>query len=73
VDEEWSVRIADFGLAVFADGKASTHTSNHNGSVRWMAPELHDPESFGLNSSKRSRASDVYAFAVTVMEVRYCV
>lgn len=37
--------------------------------VRWMAPELLDPEAFGLKESRRTTASDIYAFACVGLEV----
>ncbi|KAJ6518846.1 kinase-like domain-containing protein [Mycena sanguinolenta] len=70
VDDEWHACLADFGLAVFSDATAATHTSQHGGSVRWMAPELHFPESCGLQTFKRTFASDVYSFAFVCVEVR---
>ncbi|KAJ6591584.1 kinase-like domain-containing protein [Mycena vulgaris] len=71
VDDEWAARLADFGLAVFSDATAAgTHTSHHGGSVRWMAPELHYPQSCGLDTFQRTFASDVYSFAFVCIEVR---
>ncbi|KAF7370567.1 hypothetical protein MSAN_00689100 [Mycena sanguinolenta] len=69
VDDDWHACLADFGLAVFSDATAATHTSQHGGSVRWMAPELHFPESCGLQTFKRTFASDVYSFAFVCVEL----
>lgn len=72
VDEDWHACLADFGLAVFAPSTtASTGTtsSQHGGSVRWMAPEMDDPQSFGLDTFRRTFASDVFAFACVCIEV----
>ncbi|KAK7025281.1 hypothetical protein R3P38DRAFT_2953753 [Favolaschia claudopus] len=69
VDDEWHARLADFGLAVFSDATAATHTSHHGGSVRWMSPELHYPQSCGLETFKRTFASDVYSFAFVCIEL----
>lgn len=44
-------------------------TTNKNGSVRWMAPELHDPEHFELDHFERTQETDVYSFGCTVLEV----
>jgi len=66
IDDQWHVRLANFGLAGFAD---ATHTSNSDGFIRWMAPELHDPEICGLNKPKRTAASDVYALACVALEI----
>ena len=66
IDEDWHVRLADFGLAGWADATLGSATSIHGGSVRWMAPELHTSEIF-----HRETPSDVYAFACVAIEVRY--
>jgi serine/threonine protein kinase len=70
IDDGEHARLADFGLAIVTDatlGTTST-TSTQAGSVRWMAPELYDPE---LESKKRTKASDVYAFACLCIEVMF--
>jgi serine/threonine protein kinase len=67
IDEAWHAVIADFGLAVFVD--ATANTSHGSGSIRWMAPELINPTSFELEQSRRTPASDVYAFACACLEV----
>lgn len=65
----WNIRLADFGLAKFTDITLATDTSNHNGSVRWMAPELHLPEECELERYQRTTQSDIYAFACVCLEV----
>ena len=37
--------------------------------TRYMAPELLDPQQFGLSQSNPSKESDVYSFAMTAYEV----
>ncbi|KAL0065198.1 hypothetical protein AAF712_007868 [Marasmius tenuissimus] len=69
VDDEWHARLADFGLAVFSDATVGTNSSHNAGSVRWMAPELHHPQSFGLKYFRRTFASDVYSFACVCVEL----
>lgn len=69
VDDDWHVRLADFGLSVFSDATAATQTSHRGGSVRWMSPELHLPQSCGLDTFQRTFASDVYSFAFVCVEV----
>ncbi|KAJ7745594.1 kinase-like domain-containing protein [Mycena maculata] len=51
--------LADFGLTVFSDTTETTNTSTSNraGNVRWMAPELIDPQ------------RDVYALACVCIEL----
>ncbi|KAJ7720280.1 kinase-like domain-containing protein [Mycena maculata] len=59
LDDQGRARLADFGLAVFADRPlVATH---RGGSTRWMAPELLDPESCGLEVWQRTFASDTYS------------
>jgi serine/threonine protein kinase len=67
IDEAWLAVIADFGLADFVD--ATANTSHSSGAPRWMAPKLIDPTSFKLEKSRRTPASDVYAFACACLEV----
>jgi serine/threonine protein kinase len=69
VDEEWGVRIADFGLSVFSDATIESSSGNSRGTLRWMAPELHFPKHFGLDGFKQTHASDIYAFVCTCLEV----
>lgn len=38
-------------------------------SVRWLAPELLFPEKFGLEAARRTKETDVYAFAMVMYEV----
>ncbi|KDQ56783.1 hypothetical protein JAAARDRAFT_132054 [Jaapia argillacea MUCL 33604] len=70
VDDAFSPRLADLGLSVFEEATRGAFTSTSTtGSTRWMAPELHSPESFGLEGARRTCASDVYAFACLCLEV----
>ncbi|KAF5382286.1 hypothetical protein D9757_008496 [Collybiopsis confluens] len=59
--------LADFGLAIVAES-ASTYdsSSSERGAVRWMAPEVLDPQLFHLINPK---ARDIYAFGCTMSEV----
>lgn len=69
VDADWKVRLADFGLAVFAESMSNANSSKREGSVRWLAPEIIDPERFGKTSSRPTYESDVYSFGVVCVEV----
>ncbi|KAF7316134.1 Kinase-like protein [Mycena indigotica] len=42
--------LTDFGLSIFSDASESMRSSNRAGSLYWMAPELIDPERYGLTS-----------------------
>ncbi|KAJ6536002.1 kinase-like domain-containing protein [Mycena vulgaris] len=67
LDDQGHVRLADFGLTVFADGPLAP--TNRGGSLRWMAPELLDPASCGLEVFQRTFASDIYSFACVCLEL----
>ncbi|KAL0576999.1 hypothetical protein V5O48_004981 [Marasmius crinis-equi] len=65
IDENCNPRLADFGLTVFAEATMQS-TTDHGGTLRWMAPEL--LYSHG-EPQRRSHASDIYAFACVCVEV----
>jgi serine/threonine protein kinase len=46
-------------------------TVETGGTIRWMAPELLDPERFGFDHDhcSPSRQSDLYAFGMVIYEV----
>jgi serine/threonine protein kinase len=64
VTENCNARLMDFGLSRYSD--ATWHSSRTGGIVHWMAPELLDKDL----ASTPTFASDVYAFACLVVEVR---
>ncbi|KDQ53218.1 hypothetical protein JAAARDRAFT_39594 [Jaapia argillacea MUCL 33604] len=68
LDGSCHVLLADFGLSNFADATQITTTHHRDGSMRWMSPELHFPNKFGM-SFQRTFASDVYAFGCVCLEV----
>ncbi|KAJ7779397.1 kinase-like domain-containing protein [Mycena maculata] len=60
--------LADFGIAVLAEMHVSwTISSNSSirGAVRWLAPELLDPE----HNSKPSTTRDIYSLGCTIYEI----
>ncbi|KAF7340968.1 Kinase-like protein [Mycena sanguinolenta] len=67
INEDWSACLADFGLSIFSDA-TSLMTTNRGGSTYWMAPELLDPDRFGMKFA-RTPASDVYAFGCVCLEL----
>lgn len=70
VDENGAIRLTDFGMSLIAEGTAYNYGSHHGGgATRWSAPELFDPEAFGLESSRPTFQSDIYAFACVCIEV----
>ncbi|THU85549.1 hypothetical protein K435DRAFT_386447 [Dendrothele bispora CBS 962.96] len=69
INDDWQACLTDFGLTVFNDATAVTFTSRREGSVRWMAPELHVPETFGLDRFRLTSETDIYAFGCVCLEV----
>ncbi|THH21605.1 hypothetical protein EUX98_g8333 [Antrodiella citrinella] len=69
IDENRSVRLADFGLAVFAEATSQNYASTRGGNARWLAPELIYPEMFELKSVRPTYATDVFAFGCVVIEL----
>ncbi|TCD60721.1 hypothetical protein EIP91_009627 [Steccherinum ochraceum] len=70
VKDDGSICLTDFGLAVIAEGTPYGAGSLHGGgAVHWQAPELFDPETFGLNNRRPTFQSDVYSFACTCIEL----
>jgi serine/threonine protein kinase len=63
--------LADFGLTTIDLDTIHTYstTSTTIGSVQWMAPELFDPDQYGLYKSVPSRESDIYALGIVIYEV----
>jgi serine/threonine protein kinase len=65
IDDREHAQLADFGLATVTDATRGATSTTQRGSLRWMAPELLDHEL----EFKRTKASDVYAFACLCIEV----
>lgn len=65
--------LADFGLTTIIlnpdVSHATTTSDGMKGTVPWMAPELLYPEKFGSTYSKLTKASDVYALGMVILEV----
>ncbi|KAH8103117.1 kinase-like domain-containing protein [Cristinia sonorae] len=69
IDTDGNVRLTDFGMALIAEASASNSSSHGGGAIRWRAPELIDPDEFGLDSTRPTFASDVYSFGITCVEL----
>ncbi|KAJ3485614.1 hypothetical protein NLI96_g4829 [Meripilus lineatus] len=67
VDRTGRMKLADFGLALVVD--ATQSLTGTRGSFGWLAPELFDPELFGLSHAQPTFASDVYSFACVCVEL----
>ncbi|KAJ8079869.1 hypothetical protein PM082_016694 [Marasmius tenuissimus] len=65
IDENCDPRLADFGLTIFAEATMQS-TTDHGGTLRWMAPELLYAHG---EPQRRSFASDIYAYACVCVEV----
>ncbi|KAJ7936978.1 kinase-like domain-containing protein [Mycena leptocephala] len=65
IDNREHAQLADFGLAIVTDATRGTTSTKQSGSLRWMAPELLDYQL----EFKRTKASDVYAFACLCIEI----
>ncbi|EMD31390.1 hypothetical protein CERSUDRAFT_119782 [Gelatoporia subvermispora B] len=67
-----SARVAslvDFGLAAICyDGQLDT-SSAAGQSRRWTAPEVIDPETYGLQRVILTKESDIYSWAITIWEI----
>ena len=64
--------IADFGLLTIAPDQSnfiSSISHSEGGTTQWMSPELLDPEKFGLDDSRPTKKSDIYALGMVVYEV----
>lgn len=46
-----------------------TPSPNAVGTLRWTAPEILDPESFGLEHAVATLETDVYSFGMVIWEV----
>ena len=73
-----NILINDGGRALLADFSLLTMASDHStamsswvegGTLRWMSPELIDPEQFGLERVCPTKESDCYALGMVVYEV----
>ncbi|KAF8150317.1 kinase-like domain-containing protein [Mycena galopus ATCC 62051] len=67
IKQDRSACLAGFGFITLSDG-ITPMSSNRGVSLYWMAPELLNPERFGLNFA-RTPATDVYAFGCVCIEL----
>ncbi|EIN07660.1 kinase-like protein, partial [Punctularia strigosozonata HHB-11173 SS5] len=68
IDSDGRARLGDFGLALLAV-ETNTRNSFPSGTARYMAPELHAPEKFGLPHCRPTKPTDIYALAFLVLEL----
>lgn len=68
VDTNGEIRITAFGSTSLV--AADDFNPGHGGSsIPWTAPELIDPSKYGLQKAATSKATDLYSFACTCVEV----
>ena len=71
IDQTGHARLGDFGLlTVISDptnGLSST-SSVQGGTLRWMGPELLDPQRFGFKKIRPTESSDCYALGMVIYE-----
>jgi serine/threonine protein kinase len=75
VDTEGRARLTDMTVIEINDVLNETTTCESRGSIRWIAPELIDPEEFGIPANEESvptPASDMFALGMTIYEVCGC-
>ncbi|EMD36220.1 hypothetical protein CERSUDRAFT_115163 [Gelatoporia subvermispora B] len=61
--------LSDFGLAVLGHQGKLTTVSVAAWSTRWIAPEVLDPEAFGLLKAQLTRKSDMYSLGMVAWEI----
>ena len=72
IDQTGHARLADFGLLTIiseATDLVSSSSLMQGGTIRWMGPELLNPQRFGFENSRPTRHSDCYALGIVVYEV----
>src|ERR1700761_138035 len=72
INERQQACLCDFGLARFAERHtiSSHHSGGYGGSIRWKAPETLYSDDMSFGADKPSLATDIYAFGMTMYEVR---
>jgi serine/threonine protein kinase len=70
IDDNGEACLADFGLTGWSETQARTTVTRARGaSLAWLAPELWDEEMESDSEPPKTKASDIYAFGMTIYEV----
>jgi len=70
IDSSGCARLAGFTLLTMApDQLTITSPATEDGIIRWMSPELLNPDKFGLKESRPTKESDCYALGMVIYEV----
>ena len=59
VDQDWNVKVSDFGLSRF---KVSSLMTGQCGTYQWMAPEV-------VRGHNYTEKADVYSFGINLWEI----
>lgn len=71
INETGRALLTDFGLLkIISDPTNFSASSSYakGGLVRWMSPELLEPNRFGLKNSRPTKSSDYYALGMVIYE-----
>ena len=66
IDEDGNAQLADFGSTILSEDPEVLEDS---GTLRWMSPELLDPQGFGAENYLPTKESDCYALGMVILEV----
>ena len=72
IDETRRARLAGFGLDTIAwntTDDSSPDSPIRGGTIRWMSPELIDPQRFGSEEARQTKSSDCYALGMVIYEI----
>ena len=69
VNDSGRAVLADFGFVNFSSDLSTRSLSAEGGTLRWMAPELLDPERYGFSEGPITKESDCYALGMVMYEV----
>ena len=70
INEHGRAVLTDFSpVKIIPDHSTYLSSSIDNGTVRWLSPELLDPDKFGLEKSHPTRESDCYALGMVIYEI----
>jgi len=62
IDDNWKIKIGDFGLSRFINKKNPSENSGRIGTPHWMAPEI-------LKGGNYEESADVYSYGMILWEI----
>jgi len=70
IDNNGHACLTDFGsFTIVADQPTDTASYTQGGTIRWMSPELLNPEEFSLKDGRPTKEADCYALGMVIYEV----